>query len=322
MAQMFRMMNGARIAVGVQGLSVAATAYLNALEYAKDRKQGANFKQWKDPTAPRAPIIEHGDVRRMLMDMKAHVEGIRALILKLAYHTDMAVQIGGRDDEQAAYHKGQVELLTPLVKAFSSDQSFRICETAIQTYGGAGYLKDWPIEQYLRDSKIFSIYEGTNHIQAMDLVGRKMSQNGGANFQAFMGDVGAFVEANKSHPDFGADVERLGQAQEAVLTGAMTLLGWSQSDKLHLVPLSANRFLEMMSQLAVGWLLLDAGVIAAGKQKDVAASHPDHAFFEGKKASAKWFARNVLPKIEASAKMMGLEDDSAMEIPDAAFATE
>jgi alkylation response protein AidB-like acyl-CoA dehydrogenase len=322
MAQMFRMMNGARIAVGVQGLSVAATAYLNALEYAKDRRQGANFKQWKDPTAPRVPIIEHGDIRRMLLDMKAHVEGIRALVLKLAWHVDSAVQVAGSDDEKTAYHKGQVELLTPLVKAWSSDQAFRVCEVAIQTYGGAGYLKDWPIEQYLRDSKIFSIYEGTNHIQAMDLVGRKMGQAGGANFQAFMADVGSFVETHRAHPDFGADVARLGNAQEAVLIAAMTLLGWSQSDKLHLVPLSANRFLEMMSQLAVGWLLLDAGVTAARAQAGGSATHPDHAFYEGKKASAKWFARNVLPGVEYQARVMAIEDATPMEIPDAAFATE
>ena len=156
----------------------------------------------------------------------------------------------------------------------------------------------------------------------MDLVGRKMGQNGGANFQAFMADVGAFVEANRNHPDFAADVERLGVAQEAVLSGAMNLLGWSQSDKLHLVPLSANRFLDMMSVLAVGWLLLDAGVIAAKKQAETSDTHPDHAFFEGKKASAKWFARNVLPRVEQSAKVMTFEDDTAMEIPDAAFATE
>jgi 3-(methylthio)propanoyl-CoA dehydrogenase len=322
MAQMFRMMNGARIMVGVQGLSVASSAFLNALEYAKERKQGANFKQWKDPTAPRVPIIEHGDVRRMLMDMKAHVEGIRALIVKLARHGDSARQVAGSDDEQAAYHKGQVELLTPLVKAFSSDQAFRICEVAIQTYGGAGYLKDWPIEQYLRDSKIFSIYEGTNHIQAMDLVGRKMGQAGGAHFQAFMADVSNFVEAHREDPELGADVQRLAAAQEAVMSTAMNLLTWSQTGKTVLIPLAANQFLTMMSQLAVGWLLLDAGMIAGNAQAKLSPTNPERNFYEGKRASAKWFARNVLPRVESSARVLALEDLSAMEIPDAAFAAE
>jgi alkylation response protein AidB-like acyl-CoA dehydrogenase len=109
----------------------------------------------------------------------------------------------GKDDEKAAYHHGQVELLTPLVKAYGSDQAFRVCELAIQTYGGAGYLKDYPVEQYCRDSKIFSIYEGTNHIQAMDLVGRKLGQNGGKNTQAFLGDLGKFIAANSEHPVLG-----------------------------------------------------------------------------------------------------------------------
>ncbi len=176
MPQMFRMMNGARIMVGIQGVSVASAAYLNALEYARDRKQGPSITQWKDPTAPRVAILEHPDVRRMLLDMKSRVEGIRALAVKLARHEDSVRLFRGKDDAKAAYHQGQVDLLVPLVKAYGSDQAFRICEEAIQTYGGAGYTKDYPVEQYCRDAKIFSIYEGTNHIQAMDLVGRKLGQ--------------------------------------------------------------------------------------------------------------------------------------------------
>src|SRR5260370_37883890 len=124
----------------------------------------------------------------MLLDMKAHVEGIRALIVELASHLDRASQLAGTDDEKAAYHRGQVELLTPLVKSYASDEAFRICGQAIQIYGGAGYLKDHPVEQYCRDSKIFSIYEGTNHIQAMDLVGRKMAQAGGLQFSTVMAE--------------------------------------------------------------------------------------------------------------------------------------
>jgi len=123
MSQMFRMMNGARIAVGLQGLAVASTAYLNALEYARERKQGSNYRYWKDPTKPRVPIIDHPDVRRMLLDCKATVEGIRMLIVKLANHLDHATQLAGSDDEKAAYHHGQVELLTPLVKSYASYSS-------------------------------------------------------------------------------------------------------------------------------------------------------------------------------------------------------
>lgn len=321
MPQMFRMMNGARIAVGIQGLAVTSSAYLNALEYAKDRKQGAPFKQWKDPSVPRVPIIEHPDVRRMLLEIKAHVEGIRALVVKLAAHRDHWHVLAGRDDDKAAYHLGQVDLLTPLVKGYASEEAWRLCGQAIQIYGGAGFLKDWPVEQYARDSKIFTIYEGTTHIQAMDLVGRKLGQNGGANFQAFIGDITGFVETNKSHPVFGKDVERLSGASEALMQVAMGLLGWSQSGKVELVPLNANRILTMMSQLSVAWLLLDAGVKAEASLAKLPKEHADRAFYEGKRYSAQWYARNVLPQVEALAKLAMVEDTSPMEISDAAFAT-
>ena len=159
MSQMFKMMNSARIAVGMQGYSVASSAFLNALDYARERKQGPSIKAFKDPTAPRVPIIEHADVRRMLIDMKSRVEGTRALAIKLTHHEDMARVLEGKDDQAVAYHRGQIDLLVPLVKAYGSDQGFRVCETAIQTYGGAGFTRDYPVEQYCRDAKIFSIYE-------------------------------------------------------------------------------------------------------------------------------------------------------------------
>jgi alkylation response protein AidB-like acyl-CoA dehydrogenase len=321
MSQMFRMMNSARIAVGVQGLAVASTAYLNALDYAKERRQGANFRFWKDPAKPRVPILDHADVRRMLLDLKCHVEGIRALVVKLASHVDRARQAAGTDDEKAAYHRGQVELLTPLVKSYSSEEGYRLCAVALQVFGGAGYLKDHPIEQCCRDSKIFSIYEGTTHIQAMDLVGRKMGQAGGAHFQQFLGDITGFVDANRSHRVFAKEIATLATAQESVMQAAMGFLGWSQDpQKLQLVPLAANRFQWMMSELAVGWLLLEAGVIAdkalAGKP-----SEADRAFYEGKKASALWYARNVLPEVKHLGEVIAREDASPVEIPDAAFAS-
>jgi alkylation response protein AidB-like acyl-CoA dehydrogenase len=320
MPQMFVMMNAARISVGVQGLSLASSAYLNALEYAKERKQGASMAHWKDPTAPRVPIIEHADVRRMLLDMKARVEGIRALGIKLTHHQDQVTFHKGTDDAKASYHQGQVDLLVPLMKAYGSDQGFRVCETAIQTYGGAGYTRDYPVEQYCRDAKILSIYEGTNHIQAMDLVGRKLGQAGGANFQAFMADVQKFVAANAGHATVGAEVKRLGSAAEAVAGSAMRLLMWFQSGNVSMVPLAANRFLEMMSELVLGWLLLDGAVIAEAAAKSVEAGHPDVAFYQGKVQAALFFARNILPGVAFKAELLGLEDKSAVDISDASFA--
>jgi alkylation response protein AidB-like acyl-CoA dehydrogenase len=321
MAQMFRMMNGARIAVGMQGLGIASSAYLNALEYARERKQGSAIEHWKDATAPRVPILQHADVRRMLLDMKARVEGIRALIVKLANHDDHVRVLKGKDDEKAKYHQGQVDLLVPLVKAYGSDQAFRICDTAIQTYGGAGYTRDYPVEQYCRDAKILSIYEGTNHIQAMDLVGRKLGQGGGANLQAFLGDVGAFVGRHAEHPVLGRDVKRLSAAQEALAGSAMKLLGWFQSGQMSMVPLYANRFLAMMSEVAVAWLLLEGAVIADGKRAKLDPKDKDVAFYTGKVEAAQYYARNELPNVEMSAKLMAEEDRTALDIPDAAFAT-
>ena len=321
MPQMFKLMNAARISVGVQGVAVASSAFLNALEYAKDRKQGASITHWKDPTAPRVPIIEHADVRRMLIQMKATVEGIRALAVKLTMHQDQVYVYQGKDEAKAAYHQGQVDLLVPLVKAYGSDQGFRICETAIQTYGGAGYTRDYPVEQYCRDAKIFSIYEGTNHIQAMDLVGRKLGQAGGANLQAYLGDIAKFVAANSAHATLGPAVKKLGAAQEAVAGTAMRLLMWFQSGQVALVPLSANRFCEMMSELSVAWQLLEGAFVAGGAKTKVADGHPDAAFYAGKIQAALWYARNVLPGVEHKAQLLGEEDKSALDIPDAGFAT-
>ncbi|MBC7973492.1 MAG: acyl-CoA dehydrogenase [Myxococcales bacterium] len=327
MSQMFHLMNYARIGVGIQSLALASSAYLNALDYAKDRKQGSSIKQWKDATAPRVPIIDHPDVRRMLLDMKSRVEGIRALAVKLTMHIDHANAIAKSDgaksdgDRTAAeYHNGQVDLLVPLIKAYGSDQAFQICATAIQVYGGAGYLKDWPVEQYCRDSKIFSIYEGTNHIQAMDLVGRKLMQRGGANVQAFGKDVGTFVAKNREHATLKDAVAVLAQAMEALTGTGGRFMQWFGGGKMEMVPSVANRFLEMMAETTVGWLLLDAAVIAEAAAEKLPADHPDRAFYEGKRFAAQYFAHNVLPNVVAKAQMIAREDRTALDMPIAAFA--
>nr|HEX4312911.1 acyl-CoA dehydrogenase [Kofleriaceae bacterium] len=317
MSQMFHLMNYARIGVGIQGLSLASSAYLNAVDYAKDRKQGSSIKQWKDATAPRVPIIEHPDVRRMLLDMKSKVEGLRALTVKLTMHIDRA----HADPSGAEYHNGQVDLLVPLLKAYGSDQAFQICATAIQVYGGAGFLRDWPVEQYCRDSKIFSIYEGTNHIQAMDLVGRKLMQRGGANVAAFGKDVGAFVAANKDHATLKDEIATLATAMEALTTTGGRFMQWFGGGKMELVPAVANRFLEMMSETVLGWLLLEQGVIASTKLAALSQDHADRGFYTGKVFAAQYFARNVLPGVMAKAALVAKDDRSAIDVPISAFAS-
>ncbi|MGE3453613.1 MAG: acyl-CoA dehydrogenase [Kofleriaceae bacterium] len=324
MSQMFHLMNFARIGVGIQSLALASSAYLNALEYAKDRKQGSSIKQWKDATAPRVPIIEHPDVRRMLLDMKARIEGIRALAVKLTMHLDHvhALERTGGDAAQIEYHSGQVDLLVPLVKAYGSDQAFSICANAIQVYGGAGFLRDWPVEQYCRDSKIFSIYEGTNHIQAMDLVGRKLMQRGGANVQAFSKDVTQFVAANKAHATLGPAVAILGKAMDALTATGGRFMMWFGGGKIEMVPTVANRFLEMMAETVIGLLLLDAAVIADAAAAKLPTDHADRSFYSGKKFAALYFARNVLNQVSSKAELVANEDRSALDIPIEAFAPE
>jgi hypothetical protein len=250
--------------------------------------------------------------------MKARVEGIRALIIRVAAHTDRAAFFQGKDDEQVAYHKGQVELLTPIAKSYASDQAFRVAETAIQVHGGAGYIRDYGVEQDLRDSKIFSIYEGTNHIQAMDLVARKLGQRGGANLQALIGEIQAFCEKHRGDAVFGADVKHLETSVESIVGCVMRFMGWSAEGKLALVASFANRFLELMSEVVVGYLLLEGAAIS---QTALAAGSHEKAFYEGKVHAARWFARNVLPTVASRAEVLALEDDSAITISDESFAT-
>ena len=319
--QMFRLMNFARIAVGMLGIGVAGSAYLNALAYAKERKQGASIKEWKNADAPRVAIIEHADVRRMLLDMKSKVEGMRALLHKLTVHGDKVQLMEERDPQAAAYHQGQVDLLVPLAKSYCSDQAFEISATAIQVMGGAGYLGDHPLEQYCRDAKIFSIYEGTNHIQALDLVGRKLGQKGGSNFMTYMKDLMGFVNEQREHPVLGSCVVTLEKAAQSLQGAAMKFLQWSSNGDMEMVPREANRFLDMMSETTVGWLLLDAAVIAHEAASKLADDHPDKSFYAGKVYSALFFGRNTLPLIPSRAALMMTEDRSAMDIPAAAFAT-
>lgn len=319
MRQMFKMMNFARIGVGVQGLGAASAAYLNALDFARERKQGARIEDARDPAAPRVPILAHPDIRRMLLEMKAKVEGIRAMVVKAAWHDDAAAQ--STDEEERAYHHGQTELLTPLVKAYASDQAFRIAEMAIQIYGGAGYTKDYPVEQYCRDSKVFAIYEGTNHIQALDLVFRKLALDGGVHAQAFFRDIETFAAQYAEHPELAAACGALKTAVGALGGLALSFGQWSKGARVSRVALVASPFLELMSELCVGWLLIDAAVKAYAARAELESTHADHAFFTGKLAAAQHFASWVLPTIPARADVLGHASADALHIPDAAFAT-
>lgn len=323
MKQMFQMMNGARIAVGVQGLAVASTAYLNALSYARDRKQGSSVKRFKDPGAPRVAIIEHSDVRRLLLEMKAKVEGMRALCVKLAFNEDLARALRAEEKfDEAAFYQGRVDLLTPIVKAYCSDQGFRICESAIQVYGGAGYVQDNPVEQYLRDSKIFSIYEGTNHIQALDLVVRKLRGRQGQDLADFLGDLTGFVERYSEDPAVGKEVKLLGEAAQALQDAGGNLMQYMMSSKLDQLTLCCSPFLEAMSEVTVGHLLLEAAVIAEEERtQDERQSQEEFDFYAGKVMAGKFYANFVLPNVLDKCRTIASNDRSALDIPDAGFST-
>ncbi|MGH7277026.1 MAG: acyl-CoA dehydrogenase [Candidatus Rokuibacteriota bacterium] len=323
MRQMFRMMNGARIAVGVQGIAVASTAYLNALAYARERLQGSSVRHFKDPNAPRVAIIEHSDVRRMLTEMKAKVEGMRTLAVKLALHADLAQALAASDEGRAAFHEGQVDLLTPVLKAYCSDQALRITEMAIQIYGGAGYVQDHPVEQYLRDAKIFSIYEGTNHIQALDLVARKLQSRGGENLAAFLKEIGDFVAEHAARPGIAAEVKALGEAAAALQRAAGALLEFFMGGKLDQVTMVANAFLEIMAEVTVAHLLLEAAVVASAGHRGAADDHEhgqeEFDFSRGKVLAAKYFVNYVLPGVQMKLGAMLGGDRSALDMPDGGF---
>ncbi|MCW5890929.1 MAG: acyl-CoA dehydrogenase [bacterium] len=320
--QMFRMMNSSRIAVGIQGVAVASAAYLNALTYARERLQGSSVRQFKDPNAPRVAIIEHSDVRRMLLEMKAKVEGMRTLAVKLALHSDLALALAKSDPAKAAHHQGQVDLLTPIVKAYSSDQAFRIAEMAIQTYGGAGYVQDNPVEQYCRDAKILSIYEGTNHIQATDLVARKLQASNGEHFAAFLAEIETFVREHDRQPGIGAEVRALGEAVEALKRCAGALMEYFMGGKIDQVTLCANAFLEIMAEVTIAHLLLEAATIAERRvDSDPDEQSEEDDFYAGKVAAAKHYANYVLPAVHARTQAITGGDRSALDVPDRGFST-
>lgn len=336
MKVMFQLMNEARIAVGIQSLALGGIAYLHALNYAKERLQGSSLLEMKNPAAPRVPIIQHADVRRMLLWMKAHVEGIRALSYYTAFCEDRAH--ASADETQREKFYGIVEVLTPIVKAYCSDMAFRVTELAMQTYGGYGYCAEYPVELFMRDAKITSLYEGANGIQALDLVGRKLGLKKGIYFMSLLGEMNATVTAyqgNAALKDLADDVRK---AVNTLAEMAMYFAGSAKAGKF-LIPIgNAYPFLMMMGKVVMAWLLLwEAGVAReklegicsvkgidpsdADKLNALAKEDVDAAFYIGKISAARYFIKHVLPEVDAAVTAIKSEDLSMIEIPEEAFAT-
>ncbi len=330
---MFQMMNEARIGVGLQGLAVASTAYLHALKYAKDRLQGSDIREFRNPEAPRVPIIRHPDVRRMLMYMKSLTEGIRGMIYFCAYCGDR-VRVAADDAERAKW-QGFLDLLTPVVKAYSTDMGFRVTETAMQVYGGYGYIREYPVEQFLRDQKITSIYEGTNGIQALDLVARKLGMGKGMVLMSLLGEVSQFIQAARGNELLKGEIDRLETSKNAVAEVAMFFATKARED--FTVPvLYACAFLELFGDMIVGWQLLWQATIAherlqslfraksvqgAEAERAFVEENRDAAYYSGKIASARFFANTFLTLSPGKAQVIKNADKSALEIPEAGFAS-
>ncbi|HDH96353.1 MAG TPA: acyl-CoA dehydrogenase, partial [Proteobacteria bacterium] len=258
---MFLLMNEARLFVGLQGVSLAATAYMNALDYAKERIQFRHLKDDRAHDAPPVPIIEHPDVRRMLMFMKSVSEATRAMLYKAAYHHDIAH--ASEDEKEREYHQDMVDLLTPICKAYGSDMAFRVTEYGIQVFGGYGYCREYPMEQYCRDVKIASIYEGTNGIQALDLLGRKLTLKKGQLFMSYMQELAGFIDSNTDHPKLAKYVKKLADARDVLAQVTLGFGGMIKNPDEFYVPfLNACPYLEMFGHVLSAHLLLDMAVVA------------------------------------------------------------
>ena len=321
---MFQMMNAARYEVGVQGLSIASAAHQAALGYARERLQGRLFSN-KKPDAPQAAIVQHPEVRRSLLQQSAYVQAMRALVSYTGWCMDMAHVSSGEDRDR---WQGLVELFTPVCKAWCSDWGFRVTEWALQTFGGYGYTMEYPAEQYLRDCKIASIYEGTNGIQALDLVGRKFRMQDGRPVKHLLGLAAKTAETLAADPVLGPSATQLGaavKAMGAVLAGMPT-----RENALVLTLLNAVPVLDMLGHLVAGYLLLqqaataqtrlaallrDRGVDAqdAAAVKALLAGSPDGAFYQNKIQAAIHFAHRGLPLVAAQAVALQAGEAAPMD---------
>ena len=321
-AQMFKVIEYARMFVGVKAISTLSTGYLNALDFAKTRVQGADLTQMTDKTAPRVTIIHHPDVRRALLMQKAYAEGLRALYLYTAAHQDppVAVIASGADAELA--HRVN-DLLLPVVKGVGSERAYQHLTESLQTLGGSGFLQDYPIEQYIRDAKIDSLYEGTTAIQSQDFFFRKIARDRGVALQHVVSQVQKFLDSDTARPELADNRKLLAEAVEDLQAMVAALTGYlldsaHNARELYLVGLEAVPFLLAVGDVLVGWLLLQQAEIALNALDGAAAQH-DRAFYIGKVATATFFAKNVLPQLAAQRRIIDAVDLTIMEIPEEAF---
>ncbi len=323
-AQMFKVIEQARMFIGVKSMATLSTAYLNALQYAKERVQGGNMLKIMDKASPRVRIIEHPDVRRSLMMQKALSEGMRALCLYGANIQDQVELAGGHGTgaagaDQTSAHKAlerRNDFLLPLIKGYNSEKGYELLSTSLQVFGGAGFTQDIPIEQYIRDQKIDTLYEGTTHIQALDLIFRKIARDNGETMMSLFGEIQALADGGEGGDALKLEREALGKALGQV-QGIFGVMMPRMQESLYHVGLHANRILFSLAETVIGWLLVRQATVALKKLPE--ASEADKAFYEGKLAAVRFYCKEVLPTIALHRKVIEGGDLSLMDVSEAAF---
>jgi alkylation response protein AidB-like acyl-CoA dehydrogenase len=292
MRNMFLMMNEARLLVGIQAFACASAAYMYAVNYARQRVQGRHLLNMMDKSAPSVPIIQHPDVRRMLLTMKVYVEGMRSLLYYVGMCDDW-IDVADNEEEKTKY-KGIIDLLIPLAKGYVSDRAFDVCNLGVQVYGGYGYIKEYPMEQLLRDCRITPIYEGTNGIQAMDLLGRKLGLNKGKPIMDLMGEIQNTIATARTHAKVEAYAGKVEAALNKLGEVALHLGKTAMSSEVMTAFAHAYPFMEVSGDVVMSWLLLWRATIAAEKLEN-GAKKKDAAFYEGQLKSVEFFVHCVLP---------------------------
>ncbi|MFD7411202.1 acyl-CoA dehydrogenase [Kitasatospora purpeofusca] len=320
--QMFKIIEFARMMVGTKAIATLSTGYLNALEYAKERVQGADISQFLDKTAPRVTITHHPDVRRSLLTQKAYAEGMRALVLYTASVQDdmMAAKLRGEHDGAAERLN---DLLLPIVKGYGSEKSYEQLAQSLQTFGGSGYLQEYPIEQYIRDAKIDTLYEGTTAIQGQDFFFRKIVKDGGQALTALSEQIQKFLGSAEGGDALATERELLAKAAgdlEAVVGKLLADLSSVEQDvkNMYKVGLNTTRLLMISGDVVVGWLLLRQAAVALAKL-EAGASEKDVPFYQGKVAAARFFAKNVLPTVASQRLIAEGIDNEIMDLAEGAF---
>jgi alkylation response protein AidB-like acyl-CoA dehydrogenase len=324
--QMFMIIEYARMMVGTKAIATLSSGYLNALEYAKNRIQGADLIENSNKAAPRVAITHHPDVRRSLMLQKSYVEGLRALVIYTATWQDKVAIAQAAGDTETEKTAGRInDLLLPLVKGVGSERAYELLGAeSLQTFGGSGFLQDYPLEQYVRDSKIDTLYEGTTAIQSLDLIFRKIVKDQGRALAGVATEMQAFIESEAGNGQLKEERLALGKALGELQAILGVEMGWLQAvqdgdaRELYRVGLTSRRVLLALGDVIISWLLLRQAEVAL-KALGGELSQADKNFYEGKVAAARFFAREVLPRVGADRRIIENTTLDVMDLPEEAF---